>query len=181
MSARGASTSPIRFVYNYLRHGRARAAISDGNFTYNMEPSYVPIDPLFALMRAVVEVLRYGGDARCSWFYEPDIDSWFYESATDQWTLHREGDTLQITIRRVGGRHPGWPAEGGTVKFAALCDVWKFAAKIRLAASRMVPVHEQEHNYDPASVQRTGEYRALCAFLDEHKGTQHPRSGKRTR
>ncbi len=139
-----------------------------------MTPSYVPTDPLFALMHAVVEVLRYSGDARCSWFYEP---------ATDQWTLHRESDTLQITIRSTGDGFSrlDWPAEGGNVEFAVICDLWKFAAKVRLAVTRMVPVEEHEHNYDPSSAQRTAEYRALCACLDEHKESQRPPSGKRAK
>jgi hypothetical protein len=139
-----------------------------------MMPSYVPTDPLFTLVDAVVEVLRYGGDARCLWFYEP---------AADHWTLHREGDALQILIRGEGyGRYrPGWPEEDGKVEFAAICDLWKFAAKVRLAVSRMVPVEEPEHNYGPASVQRTHEYKALCAFLDDHKEAQHPRSGRRAK
>jgi hypothetical protein len=112
----------------------------------------------------VVEALRYGGDAWCSWHYEP---------ATDQWTLHREGDTLQVTIRRLrNGFYHDLPAKGGQVEFAVLCDLWQFAAKVRLAVSRMMPVEEHEHNYGPATVQHTAEYRALCAFLDERKQSQ---------
>jgi hypothetical protein len=139
-----------------------------------MVPSYVPTDPLFALVHAVVEVVRYGGDARCAWFYEP---------ATDQWTLHREGDMLQITIRRVVDYfwRSEWPTQGGQVQFAVICDLWKFAAKVRLAVSRMVPVEEQEHSYGPALVQQSAEYKALCTFLDEHKESQRPRSGKRAK
>lgn len=174
MAERGEPLSPISFIYEYLRHGWAHASISDGNATYDMIPSYVPTDPLFVLVHAVVEVLRYGSDARCSWFYEP---------ATDQWMLRREDDTLHITIRRekYGFSHPSWPEEGGKVEFTTSCDLWKFAAKVRLAVSRMVPVEEQEHNYGPASVQQTVEYRALCVFVDERKESQSLRPGKRTK
>jgi hypothetical protein len=153
--------SPILFTYEYARNGWAHASISDGAAIYYMAPSYVPTDPLFELTHALVEVLRYGGAAGCTWFYEP---------AEDRWTLRREGDALHIAIRVGRGfSRPGWPEGGGEVRFAARCDLWQFAGKLRLAASRLVPAHETEYDYDPSGVQRTAEYRALCAFLDEHK------------
>jgi hypothetical protein len=55
------------------------------------------------------------------------------------------------------------------VRFAARCDLWQFAGKVRLAASRLTPVDETEYDYAPSGVQRTAEYQALCTFLDEHK------------
>jgi hypothetical protein len=153
--------SPIRFTYDYARNGWAHASISDSAATYYMVPSYVPTDPLFELVRALVEVLRYGSAAGCTWFYEP---------AEDRWTLRREVDTLHIAIRVGRGySRPDWPEEGGEVRFAARCDLWQFAGKVRLAASRLVPVDETEYDYNSSAVQRTAEYRALCAFLEEHK------------
>jgi hypothetical protein len=81
-----------------------------------MYPSYLLSDPLVDLVRAVVEVLRYGGSAGFGWDYEGGID---------RWTLCREGDTLYITIR-VGGAfsREDWPDEGSTLKFATTCDLW---------------------------------------------------------
>jgi hypothetical protein len=80
-----------------------------------MNPSYVPNDPLFDLVRALVEVLRYDGQTQCDWFYEP---------AVDRWTFRRDGDALTITI--CGILYiivPDWPTERGELEFAATCDL----------------------------------------------------------
>jgi hypothetical protein len=132
-----------------------------------MDPSYVPQNPLFVLMAAVDKVLTYGGEAECTWDYEP---------AADRWTLRRAGDTLHITIRGVsdGFSRRNWPTDRGELRFSTTCDLWKFAAKVRLAVSRLEPAVEEYH--DPTMVQRTPEYRALCAFLEEHKRAQQPPS-----
>lgn len=168
MSADEESVSPISFTFEYAGHGWARSSISDGAATYYMAPSYVLNDPLFDLVHAVVEVLTYGGTASCAWHYEP---------AVDRWTLRREGDRLHLAIR-VGRGFPGldWPDEGGAVQFAATFDLWKFAAKVRLAASRLTPTSESY--WDPSSVQRTGEYRTLCTLLEAHKRTGRPLSSE---
>lgn len=161
--------SAISFTFEYTGHGWARSSISDGATTYYMVPSYVPNDPLFDLVSAVVELLTYSGTAGCGWHYEP---------AVDRWTLRREGDTLHLTIR--AGRafsRLDWPDEGGALHFAATCDLWKFAAKVRLAVSRLTAADESYD--DPSSVQRTAEYRALCALLNEHKRTPRPLQGHR--
>ena len=172
MADERAILSPVNFVYEYAGHGWARASISNGADTYTVDPSYVPTDPLFELLRALMQILRYGGDAGCEWFYEP---------AADRWALHREGNSLRIVICGVrdGFSRPNWPFEAGELKFTATYDLWKFAAKVRLAVSRMTPVEEQYH--DPTGVQRTAEYRALCNFLEEQKRVQLPTSGKRKR
>jgi hypothetical protein len=167
--------TPVNFAFEFAG-GWARASISNGTDTYSMEPSYVLNDPLFGLLQAVVEIVRNGGDndTGCEWWYEP---------ALDRWALHREGDSLRITIR--GRRHgfPNssiftssrfWSSELGTLKFTATCDLWKFAAKVRLAVSRLAPIGQD----DPTCVQRTAEYRALCDFLEEHKHIPPPTSGK---
>lgn len=164
--------SPIEFVYEYAGHGWALASISNGAETYAMNPSYVPTNPLFQLLHALVEVLRYGGDVGCEWFYEP---------AADRWALHRDGDRLKIVIRGVrdGFSHPNWPFEAGTLKFTTTCDLWKFAAKVRLAVSRLTPAGEKYH--EPAAAQNTAEYRVLCDLLEEHKRVQPSTSVRRKR
>jgi hypothetical protein len=157
--------SPISFRYEYAGQGWARTWLSDGVTTLSMDPSYVPNDPLFDLVAAVDHVLTYGGEAGCTWNYEP---------AADRWTLRRDGDRLHLTIRGVrdGFSRPNWwPTERGEVRFSMVCDLWKFAAKVRLAVSRLEPVEERYH--DPTGVQRTPEYRALCASLEEYKRAQH--------
>lgn len=134
-----------------------------------MEPSYSPDDPLFALVHAVVDVLSYGGESTCTWFYEP---------AEDRWWLRRESDTLHIRIATIaqGFRRPRSPGDRSDDKFATTCDLWRFATKVRLAASRMKSV---TNDYDdPTLIQRSAEYRALCTHLDEHKrlsGYKHSR------
>ncbi len=173
MSDDSHALSPISFTFEYAGHGWARASISDGVTTYYMDPSYVPADPLFGLIAAVVEVLTHGGEAGCTWNYE---------GAADRWTLRRVEDALRIAIRRLreGFSRPDWPTdERGDVCFSMTSDLWKFAAKVRLAVSRLEPAGEDHH--DSTWVQRTPEYRALCAFLEEHKRTQRPPSAKSKR
>jgi hypothetical protein len=150
---------PIRFTFTYAGHGWAHAFISNGVDTYSMEPSYVPTDPLFELLRAVVELLRYGDDTECQWFYEP---------ALDHLALHREGDCLRITIRGIQQDFPTssvWPPDAGELRFTTMCDLWQFAAKVRLAVSRLSPIGED----DPTGPQRTAEYQTLYAFLESRK------------
>lgn len=48
MSDAETALSPISFTFAYAGNGWADAAISDGETTYSMYPSYVPTDP-FAL------------------------------------------------------------------------------------------------------------------------------------
>lgn len=160
MAGEESALSPISFRFEYTGHGWAHATISDGVTTYEMSPSYVPQDPLFALIAAIDRVLAYGGEAECSWQYEPPAD---------RWTLSRDGDTLHIVIRGVddGFSRPNWPSERGTPSFSATCDVWAFAARARTAASRLRPAGESYH--EPTRVRETPEYRALCAHLERHK------------
>lgn len=162
--------APISFTYEYAGHGWARAYLSDGQTRYFMDPSYVPTDPLVALVHAMVELLRHGGEVMCSWFYEP---------AEDRWILRRDGDALHITIRGVrdGFSRPNWPLERGELRFSTTCDLWKFAAKVRLAASRMESAGEEYH--DPSAVQSTPQYRAICSCLEEHKREGQPPSRKK--
>jgi hypothetical protein len=174
------SLSPIRFTYAYAGNGWAHAWLSDGVTALSMTPSYVngsypTNDPLEGLVGALVTVLTYEGEAECTWEYEP---------AADRWVLQREDDKLHITIRGVpdGFSRPNWQTQHGEVRFSATCDLWKFAAKVRLAVSRLQPVDEQYH--DPTGVQRSPDYRALCSLLQEHKRAQHPlpptSTGRRT-
>lgn len=152
----------IDFTFKYDGHGWATARISDGVSYYYMNPSYVPSDPLFELMHALVDVLRYRGEARCVWEYEP---------AQDRWILQRADDRLHITILGVwdGFSYPSWLDSQGELRFAATCDLWKFAAKVRLAASRLPDLTREQDHHQPARVREDAEYRALCEFLEEHK------------
>jgi hypothetical protein len=157
--------SPISFTYEYAGHGWAQAWLSDGLTTLSMNPSYVngsylSSDPLVGLVGAVVTALTYGGEAECAWEFEP---------AADRWTLRRDGDRLHIAIWGApdGFSHPNWQTQHGDLRFSATCDLWKFAAKVRLAVSRLEPVDEQYH--DPTGAQRSPEYRTLCTVLEAHK------------
>jgi hypothetical protein len=131
-----------------------------GVTNYCMDPSYVPSDPLFEVIHAMVELLRYGGEARCNWHYEPEVA---------RWILSREGDTLHIAIHSVrdGFFRLDGPINLNGSLFSTTCDLWKFAAAARLAASRLQPAGEQYHH--PSSVQRTPEYRALRPLLEARK------------
>ncbi len=153
----------IRFTSAYIGPGWACASNGDGAVTYTMFPSYVPTDPLLALVHALVWVLHYGGEARCTWSYEP---------AEDRWTLRRDDDdTLTITLRGAaeGCGHGSRPADDGPLHCTARCDLWSFASTVRLAVSRLEPVSDTtDAHVDPARVRQTPEYRALCTALDEH-------------
>jgi hypothetical protein len=155
------SLAPIDFTFAYQRHGWATAHISDGVSEYAMVPSYVPTDPMFELIHALIDVLRYGGEAHCAWYYEP---------ATDLWILRRDGDWLHVTVLRTRAISPfPLPNARGEVEFSTTCDLWQFAAKVRLAASRLPDLTREQDNYRPALVREDAEYRALCEFLEEHK------------
>jgi hypothetical protein len=156
----GATLWPIRFRFAYTGHGWARATISDGVAAYEMSPSYVPQDPLWVLIATLDRVLAYGGEAHCVCNFEP---------LADRWILERDSDALQVVIGDGGFGYlpPGWRPDPDNVCFSTTCDVWKFAAQVRTAASRLQPVEEDYH--DPTGVQRSPEYRALCAYLDERK------------
>ncbi len=169
MSNERAILAPISFRFEYTGHGWAHATISDGVTTYAMSPSYVPQDPLFVLVVAVDEVLAYGGEAECTWHYEPPAD---------RWILRRDGDALHITIYGVndGFTRRNWRIDRRELCFSTTCDVWSFAAKVRTAVSRLTPAGEEYH--DPTRVQGTPEYRALCANLEEHKRAQRPPSAQ---
>jgi hypothetical protein len=166
-----AGLSAISFSFEYEGHGWAASHISNGAETYHMAPSYVGGDPLWLLVRAVVEILRNGGD-------EDTGCEWFYELAVDRWHLHRQGDTLHITIR---GRSDGFPSfdavspawfwsspTAGAVQFGAMCDLWAFTAQVRDAVRQLKP--SAEHGFtNPRHTRRTAEYQALRACLDEHE------------
>jgi hypothetical protein len=170
MSSAGEVMSPITFTFEYEGHGWAHASISDGAETYDRDPSYVFGDPLFRLVQAVVELLRNGdGHAGCEWWYEPPLD---------RWDLHRQGDTLHITIR---GRRDGtpsasaftplwfWSSEAaGEVQFRTTCDLWAFAEQVRRAVRQLKPIADDDR-YHPRWLRRTVEYRTLREFLDEHE------------
>jgi hypothetical protein len=132
-----------------------------------MNGFYPSGDPLVGLVDAVITVMTYGGEAECTWENEP---------AADRWTLQRDGGRLRITIRGEadGFSHPNWQTQHGELRFSALCDLCKFAAKVRLALSRLEPVDEQYH--DPTDAQRSPEYRSLCTLLVEHELAHRPRS-----
>jgi hypothetical protein len=172
MSDAGDMPSPISFTYEYEGHGRALVSISDGVVTYDMRPSYALGDPLYLLLQAVVKLLRIGDDVTgCEWWYEP---------ALDRWALRRDGDSIHITIRRIGHAFPSldvwspakvWLSEVGELKFAVTGDLWAFAAQVRRAVNLLRAVEED----DPTWPRTRAEYRALCDYLDEHKrsGSRH--------
>ena len=160
MANEQATLWPIRFQYMYTGGGWAHASISDSVATYEMSPSYVPNDPLWLLIGAINHVLEFGGEEHCVWDYEP---------LADRWILQRDDDALQLVIGDPGCGYlpPGWRPSPDTVCFSTTCNVWKFAAQVRTAASRLQPTENEYH--DPTGVQQSPEYRALCAYLDKHK------------
>jgi hypothetical protein len=178
MSDSGDVLPAISFTFEYEGYGWAHASISAGAETYGMGPSYVGGDPLFLLVQAVVGILRNGDqDTGCEWWYEP---------ALDRWHLHRQGDTLHITIRGRRDGHPSsdafspawfWShATAGEVRFRTACDLWAFAAQVRDAVRQLKSVGADDPRDNPRRVRRTAEYRALREFLDEHQRTEEQAS-----
>jgi hypothetical protein len=173
MSDVGDVLLPITFTFDYEGHGLALASFSTGTETYGVYPSYVPFDPLFQLLQAVVEILRNGeDDTGCEWWYEPTLD---------RVALHRDGDSLRITIRHFREGFPTstiwsppkvWSSDAGMLEFTATCNLWTFAAQVRRAVRRLAPSGDD----DPTWPCRSAEYRALCDLLGEHELTQRPQS-----
>ena len=79
--------------------------------------------------------------------------------------LRREGEQLWITI--TGFAYPDLLVDRNERRFAARCNLWTFAAKVRLAVSRLAPAGERY--YDHTSVQQTAKYRELFEFLPARK------------
>lgn len=175
MSTAGDTLQPINFTYAYQGHGWAQASISNGPDIHDMFPSYVAGDPLFLLVQALVGILRNASeDTGCEWFYEP---------AVDRWCLHRQGETLHITIR--GRRHgyprsdtssPAWfwsAPNAGEIQFTTRCDLWAFATQVREAVRQLRPKGENDLT-NPRWVRQTAETRALRGYLDEHERAEEP-------
>jgi hypothetical protein len=166
MSAAEDMPLPISFTFEYEGRGWALASISTGAVSHLMHPSYALGDPLFMLVQAVVQTLRNGDEVTgCEWWCEP---------ALDRWALRREGDGVRIAIHHMNHAFPSlavwtpskfWLSEVGELTFAAVGDLWTFAAQVRRAVNRLKPVEGD----DPTWPRRTAEYRALCDFLDTRK------------
>ncbi len=124
----------LTFDYEYVGRGWAEARISDGVNSCSFAPSYVLNDPLGELVEAVAALLRGEQEARCRWWNEP---------SEARWILRREGDALRISVLyfrdfQVTVNRPQIAESGKTAEFSTVCDFWKFAAKVRLYASRFI-------------------------------------------
>jgi hypothetical protein len=153
----------VTFDYAYGRHSWAEAHIADDINEYWFTASYVLSDPLFDLVRAITPLLRQDGTARCRWWNEP---------SEDRWVLRREGDALIISILwlryfQINDYLLERSDSHGKEGFSTMCNFWKFAAKVRLSASRFI-AHEKQQGRHVTWENRT-EYRYLEATLEQRK------------
>jgi hypothetical protein len=112
---------------------------------------------------AITPLLRQDGMARCRWWNE---------LSEDRWVLRREGDALIISILwlryvQINDYLLERSDSHGKEGFSTMCDFWKFAAKVRLSASRFIAHEKQQGRHVPWG-NRT-EYRYLEATLEQRK------------
>lgn len=161
--SRGDFLPSVVFEYEYSKQGWAEAHIADDSNEYWFAPSFALGDPLFELVRAISLLLYADGTTRCRWFNEP---------SEDRWVLRRTSDALSISILwlrhyQTNDYHMEFSDSSGRKEFSTICDFWKFAARIRLFASRSI-AREKQQGRHVAWENRTG-YEYLEASLEQRK------------
>lgn len=136
---------------------------SDGSTWWFFSVSSLLGDPLQALMSALVEMLRYNESEA--------ISRWWNEPQEIRWVLRREGDSLHIRVIELPdfASTPLASEHVTDVYFETAVNFWKFAQRVRLAASRV----SQAPVSDPPrykSFEGDPEYQVLCRYLAEHYG-----------
>jgi hypothetical protein len=136
---------------------------SDGSAWWYFSVSSILGDPLQALISALVAILRYD---------EPvAFARWWNEPQEIRWVLRRDGDLLHIEVVELPdfARSPLASERVTDTYFETTVDFWKFAQRVRLAASRVgqTPVGDPPRY---KSFEADPEYQALCDYLAEHYG-----------
>ena len=103
---------------------------SDSSAWWCFSVSSILGDPLQALISALVAILRYG---------EPvAFARWWNEPQEIRWVLRRDGDSLHIKVVELPdfARTPLANERVTDTYFETTVAFWKFAQRVRLAASR---------------------------------------------
>lgn len=134
---------------------------SDGSTWWFFSVSSILGDPLQALISALVAMLRYG---------EPEgVARWWNEPQEIRWVLRRDSDSLHVEVVELPdfASAPRVSERVTDVYFETTVDFWKFAQRVRLAASRVsqIPVGDPPRY---KSFESDPEYQALCRYLAEH-------------
>ena len=160
-------STAITFTYEADKWGCGTAFISDEVNEATMWASHVgndpPGNPLLILVHALLHVINYDDESRCRWANEPGETRWIFT---------REGDFLRVTILWFNTLGPWFYGstlkdEFGELGFSMTCDLWKFAAKVRLACSRIIASETSKG----AShwLRDSSEYHGLCTVIEKHK------------
>ncbi len=152
------------FDYSYQGQGWGEAHISDGLKSYGFAPSYVLNDPLYELTKAIAGLLCGEKETRCRWFEEP---------SELRWVLKRDEEELDISILSFPGfqptiNHPEIVERDREPEFSTVCDFWRFAARLRVHASRFL-ANEMARKDGYGYWSNTPEYQTLCTSLEERK------------
>lgn len=157
----------LQFWYETHECGCADVHLSDGvnavclDF-WDVNGGY----PSSWLVGALERILRYGGEARCTWTLD--------QGGSYRWIFRREEDALHVTILRLSipfsdnERHE----RDEQVEFSTTCDLWSFAAKLQLYESRRFTSEADSHlkKRPPSPLRaRLPEEKTLEEFLEEHK------------
>jgi hypothetical protein len=124
--------------------------------------------PISYLVNALEKMLNYESEGCCTW--------WGFDlGGAYRLIFNRTGDALHVQV--LWFRDP--PAsefldEGGNLEFSTTCDLWKFAAKLRLEESRIGTGQEESQlklkpQPKQRQVYRVPGYKTLEEFLEEHK------------
>lgn len=152
----------VDLVYQY-GHDMCCAEVffSDGSAWWCFYPSNLMGDALQQLISAFVAILRYDVPVAFA--------RWWNEPQEIRWVLRRDGDSLHIEVVELPdfARAPLANERVTHTYFETTVNFWKFAQRVRLAASRVAqtpigdPPRYKTFETDP-------EYQALCHYLAEH-------------
>jgi hypothetical protein len=121
-------------------------------------------------------LLNFGGEARCGW--SPD------QGAGCLWIFSRDGDALHVTILQFPHSLPNNERrdQDAAVLFSTTCDLWKFAARVRLYESRIATsVEESGRTTHQAQFRPLDGSKTLADFLEDHKRQAHKKGQGKSR
>jgi hypothetical protein len=143
----GPAAPRLRFTYEPMsdEYDDPKVCIGDGRDEVCISPTLLFGNPLLDLMESLALLFEYGGEAHYDWWDEP---------GRYHWTLRREGDVIHIEII-------------GSLEFLARDDLWSFAHKVRLAASRLAAWEDGKRPGGGDGIRKDAGYIALSRLLDE--------------
>lgn len=154
MAEEEAKLAKIAITYRREPDGAVVLILSDGMASATLYPSPLGrTDLLLNLIAALLRLIPYQGDLEYDWWGDETIY---------HWRFHLAGNRIRVEAN-------DWD---GAPIFAATCDVWQFAAKLRLCASRLATTEDARRAHGGDWVRADIGYQQLCARLDARKSAR---------